>query len=138
MSNRLSGLFFTLTGILLLIWFIPHHTETADFGWLKPATLPKILATLMVLTGLLQTVYPTGKTELNGPLILRFTLIFALCLSALLLMKYIGFIFVAPILACVVMFLIGERRPLWLFIGILLSPVSLWAVVTLLLERPLP
>lgn len=138
MLNRLSGLFIALFGVLLLIWVIPNHTETADYGWLRPATLPNIMSICMIILGLFHFVFPTGKAELDGALTLRFLLIFLLCLVALLLIKYIGFVFVAPGLAMIVMFLIGERRPKWLLTGIIIIPVSLWAIVVFVLERPLP
>ncbi len=138
MPNRMSGLFFALVGVLLLAWLTPHYTETTDFGWLKPATLPNILSVIMIIGGLIQTFLPTGRTELDGALTLRTAGLLALCLIALLLMKYLGFIIVAPTLAFVVMMIIGERRPLWMFIGILLVPTSLWAIVVLVLERSLP
>jgi len=138
MLNRMSGLFFALSGALLILWLTPNYTETSDFGWLKPATLPNILSVIMILAGLLQTFAPTGKAELDWPLTLRFSLIFALCLLALLLMKYFSFILVAPTLALVITLLIGERRPLWMFVGIILMPTTLWALVVFVLERSLP
>lgn len=138
MLNRMSGLFFALVGVLLLAWLTPNHTEITDFGWLKPATLPNILSVIMIIGGLLQTFLPTGKAELDGALTLRAAIFLALCLAALLLMKYLGFLIVAPTLAFVVMMIIGERRPLWMFIGILLVPTSLWAIVVHVLERSLP
>jgi putative tricarboxylic transport membrane protein len=134
----MSGLVIALAGMLLLFWIIPNHTETVDFGWLRPATLPSIMSIIMVITGLLHFIIPTGKAELDGALTLRFTLIFVLCLGALFLMRHIGFIYVAPALALIVMLMIGERRPLWLFTGIILAPVSLWAVVVFVLKRSLP
>ncbi len=138
MLNRISGIVFAFAGLLLIFWIIPHHTETTDFGWLKPATLPNILSIVMVILGLVHFCFPTGKADLDGPLTLHVILMLILCLTALFLMKYIGFIYVAPVLALVVMGLIGERRPIWLVTGVILAPVSLWAVVVFVLKRSLP
>lgn len=138
MLNRITGIVFALAGLLLLFWMIPHHTETTDFGWLKPATLPNLLSMAMVILGVLHSIFPTGKAELDRPLTLRVMRMLTLCLTALFLMKYFGFIFVAPALALVVMIMIGERRPLWLVTGIILAPAFLWAIVVYVLKRSLP
>lgn len=138
MLNRLSGLVIATVGVLLLALIIPNYTETTDFGWLRPSTLPNVMASVMVILGILHFVLPTGKAELDGALTLRVVMLFVLCLVALLLMKHFGFILVSPILALIVMGVIGERRPLWLLSGIIIIPLSLWAIIVLVLERSLP
>jgi len=136
--NRASGLGVIVGGIILLVWVIPSQTEIADFGWLKPATLPKISAVIIIITGLIHVIIPTGKAEFDVAFSLRVGQFFLVSCIGLYLMHLIGFVFAAPLLISVIMIMIGERRPLWLISGIILLPAAIWLCVDLLLNRPLP
>jgi len=68
----------------------------------------------------------------------RAGLFFVISLAGLFLMYHLGFLIAAPLLIMFLMLLIGERRPLWLFAGIVLIPLAMWSSVELLLKRPLP
>ena len=48
-----------------------------------------------------------------------------------------GFLIAAPVLVLVLMLVIGERRPLWLFAGIVLVPLGIWSSIELLLKGSL-
>lgn len=136
--NRLSGLVATLAGIILLFWIIPNQTETVDFGWLKPNTLPNIITIVIIILGLFHFILPSGKAEFDIKLALRIGLFFMITMASLYFMSVVGFLIAAPIMVMIVMILIGERRPLWLVSGIVLGPAAIWATVDLLLNRPLP
>lgn len=136
--NRLSGLGVTLAGIVLLFWIIPNQTETVDFGWLKPNTLPNIITIVIIILGLFHFILPSGKAEFDIKLALRIGLFFMITMASLYFMSVVGFLITAPIMVMIVMILIGERRPLWLVSGIVLGPAAIWAAVDLLLNRPLP
>jgi putative tricarboxylic transport membrane protein len=138
MLNRISGLLIAIAGAILYFWIIPDQTESSNFGWLKPSTLPDILSIIMVFLGLLHFCFPTGKAEMDGKILLRLIFIFVLCVASVFLMNFVGFIYIAPILVLIIMILIGERRPLWLFSSIILVPASLWIIVVFVLERSLP
>ena len=138
MLNRISGLMIALAGAILFLWIIPNQVETMSFGWLKPSTFPNILSIIMIALGLLHFCFPAGTAVLERRLLLRLLFIFALCLVAVFLMNFVGFIFVAPVLVLIIMILIGERRPLWLLISVVLVPVSLWVIIAQVLEKSLP
>ncbi len=136
--NRLSGVVVAVFGIILLFWIIPRHTETVDYGWLRPATLPIITSVVVIISSIVHVVFPTGKAEFDAPLALRAGLFFVISLIGLYVMHLAGFLVAAPLLAMVLMVLVGERRPLWLFAGIVLIPLAMWSSIELLLKRPLP
>ena len=136
--NRISGLAVIIGGAILLFWVIPHQTEAVDYGWLKPATLPKISAIIIVISGLIHFIFPTGKADFDVAFSLRVGLFFVISCIGLYLMNLIGFVLAAPILIVVIMMMIGERRPLWLVSGIILLPASIWFCVSFLLNKPLP
>ncbi|MBU2648214.1 tripartite tricarboxylate transporter TctB family protein [bacterium] len=136
--NRLSGLVVAVAGAILFFWVIPHHTEPADVGWLKPATLPNITAIMIIITGATHFVFPTGKATFDAAFSLRVGLFFIIGVIGLFLMDLIGFTIAAPLLVLTLMLIIGERRPLWLVSGVVLLPASIWLCVDFLLNRPLP
>ena len=136
--NRISGLVAAVLGLILLFWIIPRHTETVDYAWLRPATLPVITAVIVVVSSIVHIIFPSGKAEFDVRLALRAGLFFVISLAALCLMYFVGFLIAAPLLVMVLMLLIGERRPLWLIAGIGLIPLAMWSSIELLLNRPLP
>ncbi len=136
--NRISGLVVAVLGVILLFWIIPRHTETVDYAWLRPATLPTITAVIVIISSIVHLIFPSGKAEFDVPLALRAGLYFVISLIGLSLMYFVGFLIAAPLLVMALMLLIGERRPLWLIAGIVLIPLAMWSSIVLLLDRPLP
>jgi len=136
--NRISGLVVAVLGVILLFWIIPRHTETVDYAWLRPATLPTITAVIVIISSIVHLIFPSGKAEFDVPLALRAGLYFVISLIGLSLMYFVGFLIAAPLLVMALMLLIGERRPLWLIAGIALIPLAMWSSIVLLLDRPLP
>ncbi len=136
--NRISGLVVAVFGTILLFWIIPRQTETVAYGWLRPATLPIITTVIVIIASIVQFIFPTGKAEFDVPLALRAGLFFVISSIGLYVMHLAGFLIAAPLLVMVLMLLIGERRPLWLFAGIVLIPLAMWSSIELLLKRPLP
>jgi putative tricarboxylic transport membrane protein len=136
--NRMSGLVVAVLGVILLFWIIPRHTETVDYAWLRPATLPIITAVIVIISSIVHLIFPSGKAEFDVPLALRAGLYFVISLIGLCLMYFVGFLIAAPLLVMALMLLVGERRPLWLITGIVLIPLAMWSSIVLLLNRPLP
>ncbi|MFT5700041.1 MAG: putative tricarboxylic transport membrane protein [Desulforhopalus sp.] len=137
MQNRISGIFVSLFGIVVLFYFIPHHTEFVDYGWLKPGTLPSIAAIIIILSGALHCVFPKGRVEFEPALALRTLLIFIIGVLGVWLMTF-SYLLAAPLLMLVLMWVVGERRWGWLFIGVVLLPTFIWFCIDYLLQRPLP
>lgn len=136
--NRLSGLVVAVLGAIVLLWIIPRHTETVASGWLEPATLPIITTVVVIIASIVHFLFPTGKAEFDVPLALRAGLFFVISFIGLYVMHRAGFLVAAPLLVMVLMLLVGERRPLWLFTGIVLIPLAMWSSIVLVLKRPLP
>ena len=61
-----------------------------------------------------------------------------LLMAGLYMMRLLGFRIAAPLLVMVLMLMVGERRPLWLFTGVVMVPLGIWSSIELLLKRPLP
>ena len=137
-ANRLSGLVFVGFGLLPFTVVIPWQVETVAYGWLKPRTLPRILAVFMVICGAVLAIWPPADRAGRDIRWARAALFAALLVVALALMSRLGFVLVAPVMALAIMLLAGERRPLWLILGAGGMPALIWLVVARLLERPLP
>lgn len=136
--NRLSGLAFSVFGLLLLVWLIPAHTETVDYGWMKPDTLPKACAWALLALGAVQVAVPSGDVSVNGQEVLWVAVLAALSGVAVWAMGRVGFLVTGPIFAAVLVALIRERRWPWIAAAVLGAPAITWLVVSVLLNRPLP
>jgi putative tricarboxylic transport membrane protein len=136
--NRLSGVVVAVFGIILLFWIIPRHTEPVDYGWLRPATLPNVTAIIIVISGITHVLFPSGKAEFDVQPAMRAGFFFVISLAGLFTMRHLGFLIAAPLLAMVLMLMVGERRPIWLFAGVAMVPLGIWSSIELLLKHPLP
>lgn len=136
--NRLSGLFFFAFGLTLLIWLIPEHTETVDYGWMRPDTLPKACAWGLLGLGLIQTALPSGTIGPDGGEALWVAVLAALSALAVWAMGKVGFLIVAPVFAVLLVALIREKRWPWIAAAVAGAPALTWLVVSVLLNRPLP
>lgn len=137
-ANRLAGLVVAGFGLALLLWIIPAHTEEVSSGWILPQTLPRACGVALVLLGLWLAVFPKGAVTLDGYEAAIVTLCLGLSAISVWLMGRIGFLWTAPMLAALLVALIGERRWPWALAGVFSAPVLIWLVVDQLLGRPLP
>ncbi len=136
--NRMSGFVVLIMGLVLFFWIIPYQTEIMESGWLKPTTLPRITSVIMIISGAVHFIFPTGKADFDLRFTLRVGLFFVISVIGLYLMGKFGFVLVAPTLILIIMLIIGERRPVWLISGIILLPLTIWYCVDFLLDKPLP
>jgi putative tricarboxylic transport membrane protein len=136
--NRLSGLAVSLFGLTMLVVIIPDQIELVDYGWVRPKTVPDAMAVALILLGLAQAVTATGTISWRTGPALRALGFLAITTVAIWAMDRFGFIVVAPVMMLVLMLLIGERRPLWLGLGVLAVPAAIWWTVIWLLDRTLP
>ena len=137
-ADRLSGAFFLLFGLAMVFIVIPTYVEDAQGGNLSPKTMPTIIAWVITACGGLLAVKPTTHTTPDARFFAQAAAYVTVLGGAIYAMSLVGFIYVAPVLALVIMLLIGERRPLWLGMGVVLMPAAIWFLVTQLLERALP
>lgn len=137
-ADRLSGGLFLLFGLALFFAVIPAQTEAVDSGNLAPATLPRILAVVIGACGAALLFKPTAHRTQGRMRMALAGLYAGLLALGIYAMSFVGFVYVAPPLALAIMWLIGERRPLWLVAGVALMPAVIWFLVTQALGRALP
>jgi putative tricarboxylic transport membrane protein len=137
-TDRTTGGFFLLFGLLLYFVIIPLQIETAEGVWLTASAVPNAIAIVLSLCGGLLMLKPTKHRVQNLREFMFAGVYFVLLAAGLLLMSYVGFAYAAPVLALAIMFLIGERRPFWLVMGVAVLPASIWFLVAVVLERALP
>jgi putative tricarboxylic transport membrane protein len=138
MANRCLGLFFAAFGLLLLFAVIPQQTEIMDYGWMRPQTLPNAMAIVIAVSGVILALRPRGALAFEPRQGARAAIYLGLVAGGVWLISLFGFEIVAPLLALLLMLLMGERRPRWLALGAAVIPFTIWLVVPVLLGRPLP
>lgn len=138
MADRISGLFFLLLGLAMYFWVSPNYIESVDSRNLSPDTMPNILSIILALCGALLILKPTDEQIRNPILMAKTALYVGLLIAGIYAMSLFGFEYVAPFLALAIMWLLGERRPLWLVLGVIVMPAVIWFLVTQVLGRALP
>ena len=135
--DRLSGAFIMLVGLVLLYIVIPIGVETVDATGLTPRTFPVLISWSLVVVGAFQVLL-SKKSEVQTPSGLLRIGFLCLCFAlSLYCASLIGFIFVSPILALILMLFMNERRPFWLALGSLAVPLTIWLCIHVLLGREL-
>ena len=136
--NRLSASFVIFLGLSLIYFIFPVEIESLDYGWVRPQTLPNICALLLIIFGIVQFIFPKGKVVLEFEQILWSGVFVSVAFIAVFGFHKFGFIYTAPIFALSIMLLIGEKRILWLLLGVFLIPFLILLIVEQLLGRLLP
>lgn len=137
-ADRASGLFFFILGTLFYLYVIPTFVESVDSGSIHPNTFPNALCIMIALCGLVLVVKPTSHHVHSVSDMAMSAVYFSVICASLYAMTFFGYVEVSPFLALVLMLLIGERRPLWLFCGVAVMPTLIWFLVEVVLERGLP
>ncbi len=137
-SDRLTGAFFVLFGLAVYFLVIPAYVEHVDGGNLAPNTLPNAVSIVIAVCGALLMLKPTAHQPPNARYFAATAIYVAILAAAIYAMSWLGFVYVAPVLALILMLKIGERRPLWLAAGVVAMPAAIWFFVAQLLDRALP
>lgn len=137
-ADRISGLFFMVLGLAMYFWVNPNYIETVDGGNLSPDTLPNAISIILAIAGAFVMIRPTKHQVRNPVLMAKTGLYVALLTFGIWAISLFGFEYVSPVLALAIMWFIGERRPLWLGLGVVVMPGVIWFLVTQLLGRALP
>lgn len=127
-----------LLGLALYFAIIPTYVEEAQDGNIAPATLPNILSLVIAFCGAWLAARPTGfATDQKANIVTAgiFAVTIGLGLFAI---SWFGFLLTAPFLALAIMLLQGERRPIWLVLGTVVTPALIWILVVQILDRALP
>ena len=137
-ADRVSGVFFLLFGLAMFFLVVPNYVETVTGSNLAPKTLPNAISIVIAFGGAILAIKPTNyqTQSLRGFVVTgAYSLLLAVSIYA---MSWFGFEYIAPVLALSMMWMIGERRPLWLGIGTVVVPLLIWFLVTYALGRALP
>jgi putative tricarboxylic transport membrane protein len=137
-ADRITGAFFLLFGLALYFMIIPLQVETGESSFLAPDTIPNALSVIIAFCGTLLMIRPADQTPQMMAYFLRTAVYVAVISSSLYAMSVFGFLYVAPVLALVLMLMIGERRPIWIIAGAFGMPMLIWFLVVHVLERGLP
>lgn len=138
------GIFTTVFGALLLFVIIPAQHIPPMMSSVSPDFYPNI-GTVMFLAGGIGILILGGKGKPasvdigNIASTVKFcSLIVAIFGVTLAAFQWLNFFFGGIILVFATMWLLGERRPLYLSLVSLLSPVLIWLFIDVLLKRSLP
>ena len=93
---------------------------------------------MLIIFGIVQFIFPKGKVVLEFEQILWSGIFVSAAFIAVFGFHKFGFIYTAPIFALSIMLLIGEKRILWLLLGVFLIPFLILLIVEQLLGRLLP
>ena len=136
--DKASGGFLLLTGLALYFLVIPTFVEQVEGGNIQPDTIPNAVSIVLAVSGLLLMLKPTMHQIQPARHFLAAAIYMMILGTATYAMTQFGFVYVAPFLALLIMLKIGERRPLWLSIGVIGMPTLIWVLVTQVLDRGLP
>lgn len=137
-TNRLCAFSMFLFSLAMILYVIPNQTEAVSYGWVKPDSLPNIACYSIAACALFQFLFDQSKVEFDAEELLKSLFFLTLGLGSLYAMGRFGFMVVSPVLALLIMLMVGEKRPLWLFSGVVLVPACIWLIIVTLLERQLP
>lgn len=138
-TDRVAGLLFVAFGLLLYFLVIPVQTEPAEANaFVAPATVPNGIAWLLVVLGVWLFIKPTVVTTEAWKNLPRAVLFLAVITGGVALMEWFGFVIVAPVLGITLVWLMGERRPVWIGLAVLVMPALIWLLIVPVLDRVLP
>ncbi|TDQ67196.1 putative tricarboxylic transport membrane protein [Maritalea mobilis] len=137
MIERLTGVAVAAFGAALFFLITPMATETVGYGWLRPNTVPNVMAVIMMLAGVILALTAPQDQFIDFPKMARAAGFLLVIVAGLWAMVQWRYHFVAPGLALVLMLLVGERRWHWLLIGALVLPFSISFLIEYVLSRPL-
>jgi heme/copper-type cytochrome/quinol oxidase subunit 3 len=138
------GVFATVLGAMMLFVVIPAQHIPPMMSAVSPDFYPNIGTVILLVGGIGMLISGVrGKSAgVNAGNLVR-TLRFCCLMAALfgitlITFKLFNFLVGGVVLVAVTMWLLGERRPLYLVPVSLLSPVLIWLLIDVLLGRSLP
>ena len=137
--ERFLGGITVLCGVLLLLYGIPAHVDDVETAIMSPRVFPQIAAWIFVIAGSVQFLFVKSKLKLpTRREFIRVLVVCGLILAMTYLMDKFGYLVGAVSMMAVIMYMVYERRPLWLGIGIIIVPIAIWILFVIVLKRPLP
>ena len=138
------GLFTTVFGVLLLWVIIPAQHLPPMMSTVSPAFYPNIGTVIMLVGGIGMVVSGIKGKSVSvdvGSIVktIRFCCLMAALFGVTLVaFKFLNFVAGGIVLVFIAMWLLGERRPGYLVLVSLVSPVFIWFCISGLLGRGLP
>lgn len=136
--ERYLGIATMLFGFVVIAFIIPSQVEQVESIGMEPKTFPSILAWGLVFFGIIQLLFSRADdAKVDKKILLR---VFVLCgILALFVYAstYVRFIYLAPVLAIVLMRMMGEKRLFWLGLGAVGTPLTIWLLIGVVLGRQL-
>lgn len=127
--------------VVIPIW-VPGH-QSGNYGLRAQDTpyLTILVATGLALFFLVRRLFIDHSDE-DAPIPAQswgfLALTAVILVATLLLMEFVGLLAGGPFIVAVMMFLMGERRPLAIGVTAVVAPLAVWAFFWQLLEFPLP
>jgi putative tricarboxylic transport membrane protein len=138
------GIFATVLGCLMLFIVIPYQHIPPMMSSVSPDFYPNIGTVILLLGGIGLTVFSlkakaVGIDRKGLHQALSFSSLMALVFGlTLLAFAYFNFLAGGCFLVITTMWLLGERRPVFLIINTVLTPLVIWLFISVLLGRGLP
>ncbi len=148
-ADKILGVFFTVLGLVLLVFIIPWQIAYVEGGYPQPRFFPNIIAGLMVVLGI--CLFVTGlrkdkNTKLEDQetytfvpretrLVLLTLLIVVIYVAAL---NFISYIPATMIFLAVMMLLYGQRKPLRIILVAVILPIIIYLGFTYGLQLRMP
>lgn len=137
--DRLLGFIMVAFAAWLLIFGIPANVNYTGTQFPKPHLFPQIGAWVIMFGGLGQIVVGNVGTKLPPRReMARFGLVALLVVGMVFLMISFGYLVGGMALIAVLMFVVFEKRPFWIFVAVVAVPAFTWVFFEKILERPLP
>lgn len=133
---RMVGAATIAVGLVIAFLVVPSQTREASRAVLQPAALPMMCGLGIALCGLVLVFRPTPD---SGEAVLSpFLRILFFAVAVYFVTRFLGYMFLAPTMVLSLMLTMGERRLIWLIIGVVGVPAACWVSFAVLLGRQLP
>lgn len=137
--DRILGGIAVLFGGFLYLYAIPANVRMVEGAMPYPAMFPQIAAWMFIGLGAVQMVI--GKAKFTFPSakqFLAFLGIIFLTLLVILFMEQFGYLVVMIPLMIALVILTNERRPMWMAVMVIGTPITVWLLFEYVLQRHLP
>ncbi|SIT12438.1 tripartite tricarboxylate transporter TctB family protein [Paracoccus saliphilus] len=137
-TDRVLGIVLLLVSTVLLWVVVPSQTSAVSYGSTSPSLFPSLGVSAIGLGGLWLLIAPTlhRLPDLRVPAGAIAVALFGV--AGFLAIQAIGYVWMAPVFTLTLMLIAGQRDPKWLLFGGVASPLGIWALFVLVLERSLP
>lgn len=137
--DRIAGLVVASAGVWLFLYGIEAGVEGTDLTFPGPLLFPQLAAWIFIIGGIVQAARAKPGRELPTKReVARYILVSILIVIMALLMNNFGYIVGGVGLLAVLMFVVYEKRWLWIGVAVVAVPIGIWAFFVLLLRRVLP